>query len=310
MEQLTNGTVYDTAILGGGPGGYTAALYCAQGGSSALVLEKLGPGGQMATTSDVDNYPGFDEGVDGFSLAERMRRGAERFGAETKLTEVKRVELRRDPKRIETSVGTFEARTVILATGAAPRLLGLPREAELLGRGVAYCATCDGMFYRGKTVAVVGGGNTAVEDALYLAKLCKKVYLIHRRETLRALATGERRLRESGVTLLLSSRVTELLGEERLSGITLEHIPSGRTEQLRCDGLFIAVGRVPETELFRGQVELTEAGYIKADESTCTNVPGVFAAGDVREKPLRQIVTAAADGAVAAHAAGQFLSDQ
>ena len=300
-------TLYDVAIIGGGPGGYTAALYCAQSGLSVLVLERLGPGGQMATTDEVDNYPGFDAGINGFELAERMRRGAERFGAQTRFTEVKQVQLRDIPKRLETGEGTVLARTVILATGAYPRTLGLPREEELRGRGVAYCATCDGMFYRGRTVAVVGGGNSAVEDALYLSKLCKKVYLIHRRDTFRASEFLVKKLSESGVALILESRVTELHGGEALTGISVESIPSGERQLLPCDGLFIAVGRIPDTAPFRGQMALNSEGYLIADESTRTDVPGVFAVGDAREKPLRQIVTAAADGAVAAHFAGQFL---
>lgn len=298
---------YDVAIVGGGPGGYTAALYCAQSGLSVLVLEKLGPGGQMATTDEVDNYPGFDTGINGFELAERMRRGAERFGVKTQFSEVKQAYLRETPKRLETGEGTVLARAVILATGAYPRTLGLPREEELRGRGVAYCATCDGMFYRGRTVAVVGGGASAVEDALYLSKLCQKVYLIHRRAAFRASEFQIKKLSESGVVPILESRVTELHGSETLSGVSVESIPSGEKTLLRCDGLFIAVGRIPDTALFRGQVALNSEGYFLADESTRTEIPGVFAVGDAREKPLRQIVTAAADGAVAAHFAGQFL---
>lgn len=299
--------IYDVAIVGGGPGGYAAALYCAQGGLSVLVLEKLGPGGQLATTDEVDNYPGFDVGINGFELAERMWRGAERFGAQTRFAEVKQVHLHDNPKRLETGDGTVLARTVILATGAYPRTLGLAREEEMRGRGVAYCATCDGAFYRGRTVAVVGGGNSAVEDALYLSKLCKKVYLIHRRNSFRASELQVKKLPESGVVPILESRVTELHGEETLTGISVENIPSGEKTLLPCDGLFIAVGRVPDTAPFRGQVTLSDGGYFVADESTRTNIPGVFAVGDAREKPLRQIVTAAADGAVAAHFAGQFL---
>lgn len=298
---------YDVAVIGGGPGGYTAALYCARSGRSVVVLEKLSAGGQMATTDQIENYPGFEEGIDGFELAERMERQAWRFGVTTVYAEVRGVELSAHPKRIESTEGDFTAETVVLATGASPRELGLPGEEQLRGRGVAYCATCDGMFYRDKTVVVAGGGNSAVGDALYLAKLCKKVYLVHRRDKLRASAVYEKALEESGVEILWNSRVTALRKEKRLTGVEVENLVSGTRQELACDGIFIAVGRVPDTALFAGQVELDPAGYIVADESTRTSVPGVFAVGDVRTKEVRQIVTAVADGAVAAHYAEAFL---
>ena len=298
---------YDVAVIGGGPGGYTAALYCARSGRSVVVREKLSAGGQMATTDQIENYPGFEEGIDGFELAERMERQAWRFGVTTVYAEVRGVELSAHPKRIESTEGDFTAETVVLATGASPRELGLPGEEQLRGRGVAYCATCDGMFYRDKTVVVAGGGNSAVGDALYLAKLCRKVYLVHRRDKLRASAVYEKALEESGVEILWNSRVTALRKEKRLTGVEVENLVSGTRQELACDGIFIAVGRVPDTALFAGQVELDPAGYIVADESTRTSVPGVFAVGDVRTKEVRQIVTAVADGAVAAHYAEAFL---
>ena len=299
--------IYDVLILGGGPGGYTAALYCARAGMKALVLEKLAPGGQMATTGQVDNYPGFEEGVDGFDLGEKMRRQAERFGAETLLTQVTAVDLTASPKSVTTWNGEFLGRTVILATGAYPRQLGLPHEEELRGRGVTYCATCDGMMYRGREVAVVGGGNSAVADALVLAKLCKKVTLIHRRDSLRASRVYHEAIQNSGIHIRWNSKVTEFLFGQRLTGVKLTHTVTGEESQLACEGLFIAAGRVPDTELFRGQVEMDEAGYLLADETTRTNLPGVYAVGDVRQKPLRQIVTATADGAVAAHFIEEYL---
>lgn len=298
---------YDVVVIGGGPGGYTAGLYCARSGRSVAVLEKLSPGGQMATTDIVENYPGFEEGVDGFELGEKMERQASRFGVETVYAEVTAVDLTASPKRIDSSEGTFWADAVVLATGAYPRELGLPGERELRGRGVAYCATCDGMFFRDKTVAVNGGGNTAVEEALYLAKLCKKVYLIHRRDSLRASAVYCGALDEAGVEILWNSRVTALRRDGRLTGVELEDVVSGQRRELACDGLFVAVGRVPDTALFAGQAELDGASYLVADETTRTSLPGVFAVGDVRTKAVRQIITAAADGAVAAHFVEEYL---
>ena len=199
---------------------------------------------------------------------------------------------------------------VVLATGASPREMGLPGEQELRGRGVAYCATCDGMMYRNKTVAVLGGGNSAVADALYLSKLCREVYLIHRRDTLRASKVYMDALKDSGIQILWNSRAVGLLRDKRVSGLVLEDVRTGARRELACEGIFVAIGRVPDTELFRGQVELDEQGYIKADETTRTGLPGVFAVGDVRTKPLRQIVTATADGATASHFIEQYLMEE
>ena len=299
---------YDVAVIGGGPGGYSAALYCARAGFSVLVLERLAPGGQMAATDRVDNYPGFDRGISGFELARRMRDGAERFGAETLLTVVDAVQLAASPKRLQTGSGPVLARAVILATGAYPRELGLPEEKALRGKGVSYCAACDGMFYKGKTVAVSGGGNTAVADALFLSNLCQKVYLIHRRDRLRASPACLGSLSASGVEPVWNSQVTALHQKDgHLTGVTLERMDTGGTVRLDCDGLFVAIGRVPDTGLFRGQLALDGDGYLMANETTRTTLPGVFAVGDARTKPLRQIVTAAADGATAAHFAEQYL---
>lgn len=297
-------------IVGGGPAGYTAALYGARAGFSALVLEKLAPGGQMGTTDLVENYPGFPEGINGFDLAMKMKEGAERFGAVTKLAEVAALELAGEIKTVHTRKGDFRGKTVVLATGAAPRELGLPRERELRGKGVSYCAACDGMFYRGKTVAVVGGGNTAAADVLYLSRLCEKVYLIHRRDRLRAPRTQQARMEQAGnVEFLWNSQVTELLGDSALTGLTVTPKDAGQARQLECAGVFIAVGQIPESGLLAGQVDLDEAGYVLAGEDTRTNIPGVFAAGDLRKKPLRQIITAAADGASAAQAVEEYLDE-
>lgn len=304
MEQK----IYDTLIIGGGPAGYAAALYCARANLTTLLLEKLNPGGQMGTTQQVDNYPGFAEGINGMELALRMQQGAERFGAATLLTQVLGVNMEGDTKRVQTDDGEYLTRTLILASGAAPKQLGLPKESELVGRGVSYCATCDGMFYRNKTVAVVGGGNTAVADALFLAKICAKIHLIHRRDTLRATPANAQAL--SGLTNIeyhWNSEVVALEYEKKLRGLTLKNKLSGEQSHLPCDGLFVAVGNSPNTALFSGQVQMDEAGYILADETTRTNRPGVFAVGDLRQKPLRQIVTAVADGAVASKYVEEYL---
>ncbi len=302
-----NENLYDTVIIGGGPAGYTAALYCARSGLSVLVLEKMTPGGQMASTGQVDNYPGFDEGIDGFTLGERMRKSAERFGAQTRFAEVTAVDLHAQPKRLTTADGDILAQTVIAATGAYPRELGLPEEASLRGRGVSYCAACDGMLYKDKSVVVAGGGNSAAEDALYLARLCRKVYLVHRRDNLRAAAVYRRALQDSAVEFLWNCRIAEILHDERVTGVQLEDVHTGDRRALACDGVFVAIGRVPDTALFRSQLAVDDAGCLCADETTRTGIPGVFAVGDVRTKPLRQIVTAAADGAVASRYVEEYL---
>jgi len=304
-------TVYDFAVVGGGPGGYTAAMYAARAGLRTVVLEKLSAGGQMALTSQIDNYPGFPQGVDGYELGESMRQGAERFGAETELAEVERMALSGDIKVLETSEGVFRARTVALAMGAEPRKLGLPREGELTGRGVNYCAHCDGMFYRGKTVAVVGGGNSAVAEALLLSRVCKQVILIHRRDTLRATRIYHRQLLAAeNIEIRWNSQPVELLGSDRLTGLRLRSTVTGEESELACDGVFVSVGRKPATEWLGGQLALDENGYIVADETTQTSLPGVFAVGDIRTKHLRQIVTAVADGANAAGSAEEYLALQ
>lgn len=301
--------VYDMVIVGGGPGGYTAALYAARAGLDTLVLEKLSAGGQMALTHQIDNYPGFEDGVDGFSLGENMQRQAERFGAKSEYAEVTRLDLAASPKALETSEGVFYGKTVVLAPGAVPRELGVAQEAELTGRGVAYCASCDGMFYKGLTVAVVGGGNSAAADALLLSRIAKKVILVHRRDTLRATKIYHQPLLDKeNVEFRWNSTVTELLHGGKLTGVRLKNVLTGEESTLDCDGVFISIGRKPVTELVKGQLELDPGGYIIADETTRTSIPGVYAVGDVRAKPLRQVVTAVADGAVAVHMAEEYLA--
>ena len=301
--------VYDLIVVGGGPGGYTAALYAARAGLDTLVLEKLSAGGQMALTEEIDNYPGFEDGIDGFTLAEKMQQQAERFGAKSAYAQVERMDLTASPTVLETSEGTFHARTVVLATGANPRELRLPHEAALTGRGIAYCAARDGMRYKGKTVVVVGGGNSAAADAMLLSRIAQKVILVHRRDTLRATKVYHAPLMQAeNLEFRWNSVVTELLHEEKLTGVKVKNVHTGEEDTIPCDGVFISVGRKPATELVQGQLELDRSGYIIADETTATNLPGVYAVGDVRTKPLRQVVTAVADGATAVHMAEEFLA--
>ena len=263
----------------------------------------------MALTEQIDNYPGFEDGIDGFSLGEKMKRGTERFGVETKLTEVLSLDLSGTVKKAETSEGTLYARTIVVATGAGPRELGVADERELIGKGVNYCAACDGMFYKNKTVVIAGGGNTAAADALILSRICKKVILVHRRDTLRATKIyHEPLMKTENVEFHWDSEITELLHNEKVTGIRLRNVKTGEESTLACDGVFVSIGRKPSTELVKEQLEIDPTGYVIADESTRTNLPGVFAVGDIRTKALRQVVTAVADGAVAVHYAEEYLA--
>ena len=299
---------YDVIIIGGGPAGYTAALYTARAGLSTLVLEKLFAGGQMTETTQIDNYPGMPDGIDGITLGMQMQAGAARFGAVTRNEEVLSVEQNGTDKVVKTTEKEYRSKVVIVATGASHRPLGVDKEKELVGKGVAYCAACDGMFYRGKTVAVVGGGNSAVADALLLSRIAKKVYLIHRRDTFRATKIYQEPLEQAeNIEILRNTVVKKLLHGDKLTGAELRNVQTGQKSLLELDGLFVSVGRTPATELFAGQLELDASGYIIADESTRTNIPGVFAVGDVRTKAVRQIITAAADGASAAWYAEEYL---
>lgn len=305
-----NASAADVIVVGGGPAGYTAALYCARAGLSVLVLERLSAGGQMAASAGIENYPGFDEAIDGFSLGERMQRQAERFGARTTLCEVTGAKLDASTKTLVTSEGDMTAPCVILATGAYPRKLDLPGGKRFDGRSVHYCASCDGMAYRGKRVSIVGGGDAAVADALVLSRICEHVTLIHRRDRLRAAQAEQKPLLAAGnVALCMSSAVVALEGEERLSGVRVRNTETGEEREIACDGLFVSIGRVPDTAPFAGgALELDASGYIVADETARTSLPGVFAAGDVRTKEVRQIVTAVADGAVAARRAEEYIA--
>ncbi len=303
--------IYDMVIIGGGPAGYTAALYSARAGFDTVVLEKMAVGGQMTLTDIIDNYPGFQNGVDGFTLSSNMQQGAERFGAKTMYDEVISVDLESEIKEIETAFsGKIYAKTVVIATGANPRELGLENEEELLGRGVHYCAHCDGRFYKDKIAVVVGGGNSAVSDALYLSHLCKKVYLVHRRDVLRATKIYHDPVMKSPNIEFCYNSVMSKIEEDngKVSSVTLIDTKTNEKRELECDGVFISIGRKPATEFLDSKFELDNGGYIKADESTKTSIDGVFAVGDVRTKVLRQVVTAVADGAVAAHYAEEYLS--
>lgn len=301
--------IYDMIIIGGGPAGYTAALYAARAGFDALVIEKMSVGGQMALTGDIDNYPGFEDGVDGFTLGMKMQQSAERFGAKTQYDEVISVDFSKKIKEIKTQSGDLLAKTVVLAMGANPRELGICGEESLIGRGVHYCAHCDGRFYKDKTVAVVGGGNSAAADALYLSRLAKKVYLIHRRDTLRATKIyHEPLLKAENVEFIWNSTVNEFIADQKVNGIKVKNVVSGEITDVFCDGVFVSIGRKPATDFLNNAVSLDQIGYIIADESTKTNIDGVYAVGDVRAKALRQVVTAVSDGAVAVHFAEEYLA--
>lgn len=311
MTALNKDIVYDMIIVGGGPGGYTSALYAARAGFNVLVLEKFSAGGQMALTHQIDNYPGFEDGIDGFSLADKMKKQAERFGARSENAEVIKVNLTVNPKEIETAKGTFLSKTVVLAAGANPRELGVDKESELIGRGVAYCASCDGMFYRGKTVVVVGGGNTAAADAILLSRIAKKVIIVHRRDTLKATRIyHEPLMNAENVEFKWDSTVTELLYEDKITGVKIKNVKTGEESIIDCDGVFVSVGRKPATDFLGSQLDLDENGYIIADETTKTSIPGVYAVGDIRTKQLRQVVTAVSDGAMAVHSAEEYLAEE
>ncbi len=301
--------ICNVAIIGGGPAGYTAALYCARAGLEAVVVERFGAGGQMCQTMHIENYPGFPDGIDGYTLGSHMRRGAEKYGVKTVSAEVKLVELEGKDKVLHTSEGMVTASAVIIATGATHRHLEIPGEDMFIGRGVSFCATCDGMFYRGKDVVVIGGGNTAVSEAMYLSGICKSVTVVHRRDELRASGLEREKLEKAeNVKIVYDSVPVEFVGNDSLEGIKIKNMKNNEEKLVDCAGVFVCVGMIPQTKLFEGILKLDESGYIVADESTKTNIEGVFAAGDVRSKVVRQIVTATGDGAVAAYHAERFLN--
>lgn len=300
--------IYDLLIIGSGPAGLAAAIYAQRARLSTLVLEKeYISGGQVVNTYEVDNYPGLP-GINGFELGVKFREHADRLGAKFLTAEVKDIIIEETVKKVATSEGTFQARALILAMGAVHRELGVPGEKELAGMGVSYCATCDGAFFKERTVAVVGGGDVAVEDAIFLARGCKKVYLIHRRDELRAAKSLQERLFScENVEILWSTVVQEINGEDHVESIKVKNVTTGEQNCMDMDGIFVAVGILPNSEIVRGLVDMDEGGYILAGEDGATNRKGVFAAGDIRKKSLRQIVTAVSDGANAVTSVQEYL---
>lgn len=300
--------MYDITIIGSGPAGLSAAIYAQRACLDTIVIEKNGiSGGQVLNTWEVDNYPGFP-GVTGFELSRQFREHANKLGARVVQDEVVQVELSGNVKKVVCEEETYEARCVILASGAHHRTLEVPGEEELRGAGVSYCATCDGAFFRGRTVAVVGGGDAALEDAIFLARMCEKVYIVHRRDKLRGAKRLQERLQAlENIEFVWNSETVAIEGDAQVEALRLRQTKTGEERRLDVEGVFIAVGIAPESELYAGQLELDEQGYIRADESGQTSVPGVFAAGDVRTKALRQILTAASDGANCVASAERYL---
>lgn len=308
-ETAKKQTVYDTAIIGAGPAGMTAAMYCARAGLKCVVIEMLSPGGQMAQTEHLENYPGFNQSTSGYELSEIMSEQATSFGAEMIYDEVKSVDFDAHPKRLEMSYGTVLAKTVIIATGARPAKLGLDGEDRLTGSGVSYCATCDGNFFKGRDVAVVGGGDTAVADAIYLSRICRKVYIIVRRDVLRATAIYNVKLKEMENVEIVWNTVVESFVESdgTVAGIDVRNLVTGETSKIDCSAVFVAVGTVPNVEFLDGKLALDRNGRILTNTEGETDVPGVYAAGDVRSKKLYQVTTAVADGASSAEDVAEYL---
>jgi thioredoxin reductase (NADPH) len=304
---------YDLIIIGGGPAGLTAAIYAGRYMLKTLVLEKeYYPGGQMLTTSSLENYPGFDKPIAGQELAERMTRQAKLFGAEIVKQTISKVDLTPKLKVIQANKTAYKAKAIIIATGAAPKKLNVPGEREFYGKGVSYCAICDAPLYKNKTVAIVGGGNTALEEALHLTYYATKVYLIHRRDEFRADKWLQKEVfQNKKIAIIWNSVVEEIkFDNPNRRGIILFNKKEKKKEELPVDGLFVFIGSIPNTTLFKDQIDLSEDGFIKTDICMKTNLSGVFAAGDVREKPFRQVITAAADGATATYWAHQYLQNR
>ncbi|MGB9886047.1 MAG: thioredoxin-disulfide reductase [Moorellales bacterium] len=302
--------VYDVAVIGAGPAGLTAAVYCARGGWKTVVFEAALPGGQAALTDTIENYPGFPEGINGQELMDKFLEQAERFGAEIRIEAVQRTSLGDTPKSLWTSGGEYRARAVILATGGRQRRLGVPGEEEFIGRGVSFCATCDGAFFRNQKVAVVGGGDAAVKEALLLTRWAREVVLIHRRDRLAATrALQERARAHEKLRFLWNTVVERVQGRDRVESLSLRDVNSGRQFEEPVDGVFVFIGSEPNTTVFQNQgLSLDAVGYVLTDEEMKTSLPGVFAAGDVRAKRFRQVATAVGDGALAAAAAEHYLS--
>ncbi len=306
-----NNLIYETVILGSGPAGLTAAIYAGRSRCCPLVIHGHQPGGQLTTTTQIDNFPGFPQGIDGNELMENMRLQAERFGANFVTGNVTRVDLRERPFRIYVDDHAYRCLTLIVATGASPKLLGLGNEESLYGRGVSVCATCDGFFYRDKQVVVVGGGDTAMEEAVFLTRFASKVTVVHRRDSLRATPVlAERALSNRQVDFHWDSAVSEIIADASgVTGVRIKDVKSDEETELACDGVFIAIGHQPNTQLFEGQLEMDTEGYIQTRNGTETSMRGVMAAGDVQDPQFRQAVTAAGSGCMAAIQAERYLDD-
>ena len=305
------GQIYDLIIIGGAPAGLTAAIYAGRAALTTLLLTGPSPGGQVATTDMVENFPGFPEGIHGAELAQRMQRQAERFGAQIVMEIVTAVDFSASPFTVGAGPETYQGRTVIIATGAVPRRLGVPGEARFFGRGVSTCATCDAFFYKDKRVVVVGGGDSAIDEGLYLTKFAREVIVVHRRDQLRATKVyQERAFANPKMRFVWDSVVEEVLGDKTVTGVRVRNVKTGETSVIDADGMFVYIGMIPGTRLFAGQVELNEWDYIVTDRHQRTSVPGVFAAGDVQSPDFRQIVVAAGAGATAAIEAERFLAEQ
>lgn len=303
--------IYDVVIIGAGPAGLTAGIYASRAGLSTVILEKNIPGGQILTTEKIENYPGFEEEIGGFDFIEKLRKQTEKFGAQFKTAQVEGISKGdNDIKIVKSKNADFEARSVIIAAGAVPRKLGIPGEAEFTGRGVSYCAVCDAMFFKNKEVVVVGGGDTAVEEALFLTKFCTKVTLIHRRDRLRATKVLQQRLEDNEkIALCLNAVPKEICGQEKVSHINVEDTNTKEEKQIQCDGVFVFVGYIPSSDFVNGYVEFDKSGYIITDQQMRTCQEGVFACGDVRSKRLRQVVTACGEGAAAAYSAQLYVEE-
>jgi thioredoxin reductase (NADPH) len=300
--------VKDIIIVGGGLAGLTAGMYSKRAGLDTLLFEKMFTGGQASTTNMIENYPGFDDPISGPDFAMKIENHARKFGLEIQYDEIISLELEGDIKKVFIENKEYQAKAVILAMGAEPKKLGLDREDEFRGRGVSYCATCDGAFYRDKDVAVIGGGDTAAEDAMFLAQYANKVYLVHRRDTLRATRIlADRVVASKKIEKVWDSTVEAILGEDHVTGIRVVNVKTGEKRVINLDGIFIAIGVRPNSELIKGIITMSEAGYVLTNDSMETNIPGVFAAGDLRQKPLLQLITAAADGAIAAYSAQKYI---
>lgn len=304
---------YDLVIIGAGPAGLTAGIYAARSGMRVLLVEKTLPGGQMQLAETIENFPGFPEGIKGARLGDLFQRQAISAGARISITEVKEINVMRDARQrlyylLKTEEQDFSASAIVLACGAAPRKLNVPGEEQLSGRGVSYCAVCDGPLFRGRSVAVVGGGNSACEEAIYLSKIADEVFIIHRRGSLRADKVLRDRLTGiPRIKILWNSRVTRILGEERLRAVEIEHVETGEKKELAVEGIFIYAGLKPNTDFLGGLVDVNEEGFVRADGDLRTSRPGIFAAGDCRERTLRQIITACGEGAQAAWAAYHYV---